>query len=86
MKAQRKKYDLKHCVTATTHAAMGDTLKKVALNIFEIIFEFWGKSQVVVALTRTKKGKDIIFVGNKQETIEAIIKLYLSKNQCTNYM
>ena len=57
MKAQRKKYDLKHRVTATTHAAMGDTLKKVALNIFEIIFEFWGKSQVVVALTRTKKRK-----------------------------
>ena len=31
LQAQRKQYALRHRVTATIHAAMGDTLKKVAL-------------------------------------------------------
>ena len=57
MQAQQKKYGLKHCDTVTIHAAMGDTLKKVALKIVEIMFEHWNKSQY------------IIFVGNKQETV-----------------
>ena len=33
MQAVRKQYGLKHCVTSTIHACMGDTLSKVAIEI-----------------------------------------------------
>ena len=65
MQDQRKQYGLKHCFTATVHAAISDTLKKVTLQKFDIILELWDKAQVLVALTREKKGGDLIFVGNK---------------------
>eukprot|EP00957_Ditylum_brightwellii_P080407 6115793-Ditylum_brightwellii.AAC.1 len=33
MQAQRKQYDLKHCMTLTIHAVMGDTLNRVAIDV-----------------------------------------------------
>ena len=33
VQAQRRQYGLKHHVTSTIHASMGDTLNKVALQI-----------------------------------------------------
>ena len=86
IQAQRKQYALKHSVTATIHAAMGDTLKKVALQMVGGNFELWDKGQVIVALSRTKRGKDIIFVGNKVQTINAIVSLCKTKHQWTDYM
>ena len=69
LQAQRKQYALKHRVTATIHAAMGDTLSKVAMQIVGVSFELWDKGQVVVALSRTRLGKDVIFVGNKEASL-----------------
>ena len=86
MQAQRKQYALKHRVTATIHAAMGDTLSKVAMQIVGGNFELWDKGQVVVGLSRTRLGQDIIFVGNKEETINLIIRLCQTHNQWTDYM
>ena len=74
LQAQRKQYALKHRVTATIHAAMGDTLSKVAMQIVGVGFDLWDKGQVVVALSRTRLGKDVIFVGNKEETINLIVR------------
>ena len=48
---------------------MGDTLSKVALQIVGQTFELWDKGKVALALSRTRLGKDVIFVGNKEETI-----------------
>ena len=86
VQAQRKQYALKHRVTATIHAAMGDTLSKVAMQIVGVSFELWDKGQVVVALSRTRLGKDVIFVGNKEETINLIVRLCKTHNQWTDYM
>ena len=41
MQSQRKEYGIKHHVKATIHAEMSDTIKKVALYIFENMFELW---------------------------------------------
>ena len=86
LQAQRKQYALKHRVTATVHAAMGETLKKLALQIVGGNHELWDKGQVIVALSRTNIGKNVIFVGNKQQTIDAIIALVQTRNQWTDYM
>ena len=77
--AQRKQYAIRQRVTSTIHAAMVDTLTKVAIQVTDRMFELWDKAQIIVALTRTKIGKNIIFVGNKQETIESIIRLVKKK-------
>ena len=86
MQAQRKQYALKHRVTSTIHSAMGDTLNKVAMQLTGTMFELWDKAQIIVALTRTKLGKNIIFVGDKNETIDSIIKLVQSRSQWTDFM
>ena len=86
IQAQRKQYALKHRVTSNIHAAMGDTLKKVAIQIAGSNYELWDKDQIIVALTRTKRGLDIIFVGNKEETIILIIRLVQTINEWTDYM
>ena len=54
---------------------MGDTLSKVVMQNTNTMFELWDKAQIIVALTRTKVGRNIILVGDKEETIEAIVKL-----------
>ena len=56
--AQRSQYGLKHRVTSTIHASMGDTLSKVAIQITDAMFELWDKAQIIVALTRTKISKN----------------------------
>lgn len=84
MQAQRRQYGLRHCVTATTHARMGDTLSKVALELNE--GDLWDKAQVVVALSCTKLGKHTILVGRKEATVRNLISLIKSKNQWTDYM
>ena len=60
---------------------MGDTLNKVAMQLTGTMFELWDKAQIIVALTRTKLGKNIIFVGDKNETINSIIKLVQTRSQ-----
>ena len=78
---QRKQYALKHRVISTIHAVMGNTLNKVAMHLTGTMFQRWDKAQIIVALTSTKVGIYIIFVGNKEETIDAIITLIQTRNQ-----
>ena len=88
MRGQRKQYGLRHHLTSTVHASMGDTLHKIVTEISseENDFRLWDKAQAVVLLSRTKLGSDIIFVGNKMETINALASLIQTSNQWMNYM
>ena len=65
---------------------MGDTLNKVAMQLTGSMYELWDKAQVIVALTRTKLGKNIIFVGSKEETIKSIVTLVQTRTQWTDFM
>ena len=88
LQAQRKQYGLKHRVTSTIHAAMGDTLIRVAIEISRSnsSFQLWDCAQAIVTLSRTKIGKNLILVGDKNETIEALSVLIQMKSQWTDYM
>ena len=85
-------YRLQYCIkprfTSTIHAAMGETLRRVALQINNLSrdFKLWDKAQVIVALSRTKYGKDIIFVGDKNDTINSIVDLIKKTSQWSEYM
>ena len=86
--AQRRQYGLKHRVTSTVHASMGDTLCSLATEISESNSEFklWDKAQAIVILFRTRTGKDLIFVGDTESTINALVSLIKATTQWTNYM
>ena len=49
-------------------------------------FNIWDKGQLIVILTRTKKAKDTIFVGNKQETLDALKSILPSRIQWIDYI
>ena len=88
VQAKRKQYGLKHHVTSTIHAAMGDTLQTMAteVSLSNGNFKMWDKGQMIVILSRTKKAKDTIFVGDKNDTIAALKALLTQKTQWTDYM
>lgn len=87
VQAQRRQYGLKHRVTSTIHASMGDTLIKVAIEISNMgVYKLWDKAQVIVALSRTRVGKNTIFVGPKDVTVNALVELIQQQNQWTDYM
>ncbi|HIB92148.1 TPA: GIY-YIG nuclease family protein, partial [Candidatus Poribacteria bacterium] len=88
MRGQRKQYGLKHHLTSTVHASMGDTLHKIVTEVSSEgnDFRLWDKAQAVVLLSRTKLGSDIIFVGDKMDTINALSSLIQTSNQWTHYM
>ena len=88
IKAQRKQYGLKPNVTSTVHASMGDTLHKVAteVSLEHSHYMLWDKAQVIVLLSRTRTGKDLIFVGNKIATIKALCNLVKGTSQWADYM
>ena len=88
MQAKRKQYGLKHYVTGTIHAAMGDTLQSMAteVSLSNCNFKMWDKGQMIVILSRSKYAKDTIFVGDKNDTIAALKALLTQKTQWTDYM
>ena len=87
MQARRKQYGLQHRVTNTIHGSQGQTLPEMATEISknDPDFNIWDKGQLIVLLTRTKKAKDTIFVGNKQETLDALKPILLSRTQWSDY-
>ena len=86
--AKRKQYGLKHRVTSTIHAAMGDTLSHMATEISRTDgnFKMWDKGQMIVILSRTKSAANTIFVGDKSDTLRALKDLLTRKTQWTDYM
>ena len=88
MRGQRRQYGLKHHVTSTVHASMGDTLHKIVTEVSTEgnDFRIWDKAQAIVLLRRTRLGSNIIFVGDKSDTVNALSSLIRTTNQWMNYM
>ena len=88
IQAKRKQYGLRHRVASTIHNAMGDTLPSVAIEISQqnSNFKMWDKGQMVVVTSRTKLGKDTIFVGNKNDVLKSLKFLLTRRTQWTDLM
>ena len=86
--AKRKQYGLRHRVTSTIHAAVGDTLTKMATEISCINgnFKMWDKGQMIVILSKPKYASDTIFVGDKSDTLRCLKDLLIRKTQWADYM
>ena len=70
----RRQYGIKHHVTSTVHACMGDTLHKRFTQVSMDDYEFmcWYKAQEIVFLSITRLVSNIIFVGDMTETINTL--------------
>ena len=79
---------MKNHVTSTVHATMGDTLHKIVTTVSnqDCEYQLWDKAQAIVFLSRTKCGANIIFFGDKNDTINALSLLIRNTNQWMNYM
>ena len=67
---------------------MGDTLVTMAteVSLNNSNFRMWDKGQMIVILSRTKRARDSIFIGDKNDTLKALKFLLTSKSQWTDYM
>ena len=88
IQGKRKQYGLKPYVSSTIHGAMGDTLPYMVTQIstHDSNFCLWDKGQLVVLLSRTKLAENSMFIGPKNETLNALIQLLTSKTQWSNYI
>jgi predicted GIY-YIG superfamily endonuclease len=49
-------------------------------------YGLWEKEQVVVILSRTKRARDLIFVGDQNDTLDALCELIQINSQYSEYM
>ena len=84
----RKQYGLQHYVAGTNHSVMGDTLPSIATTISKTDhnFNLWDKGQLLVIISRTKRAEDTIFVGDKENTLDALETILRSRTQWTDHM
>ena len=83
----RKQYGLKHHVATTIHAAMGQTLPAIVTQISDLPpFDIWESGQVVVLLSRTKRGENIFFIGDAKSVSKALARALLRESQYTVYI
>jgi hypothetical protein len=49
-------------------------------------YGLWEKEQVMVILSRTKQARDLIFVGDQNDTLDALCELIQINSQYSKYM
>jgi hypothetical protein len=88
LKTMRRQYGLQHYVSSMVHGIQGSTLQKLASQISnkDAHYRLWEKGQLVVLLSRTKRGVDTIFVGNKEETLDMLCEVLCFCSQFMEYM
>jgi hypothetical protein len=70
-------------IASTIHRIQGDTLPQVATQITDSSKEFrlWQRQQLAVLISRVSLCKDIIFVGDRVETRQAIERILLCSSK-----
>ena len=88
LKAKRQQYGIRHRIASTIHATMGNDLMKLVTCVSKQNkdYQLWEKAQGVVLLSRTCHSEDMIFVGRKADTIDALVELIQIRSQYSEYM
>ena len=88
LNGRRHQYGLCMFTTSTIHAVMGQTcsalVSQVCLN--DPMYDLWEREQVIVLLSRTCYGKDIIFKGDPIATAEALYSVLQKTSQFAEYI
>ena len=90
IQAKRLQYGLQPRIASTIHSAMGQDLPSIVSRVTSEDdnndYNLWTKEQVIVLLSRTHYAKDIIFVGDKFKTAEALADCLQHVSQYTDFM
>ena len=92
IKAMRRQYGIQHYVASTIHAGMGATLRKMVTQIVPLqegdhmSYHLWLKAQLVVLTSRTSAARDNVFVGDKEKTINELVRALHLRSHFTAYM
>jgi predicted GIY-YIG superfamily endonuclease len=88
IRGRRLQYAFRHRIAATVHATLGCDFEKLATSVSttDSRYRLWEKEQVVVLLSRTFLGRNLIFVGDKGDTIEALVALITKRSQYSDYI
>ena len=85
VKAKRKQCGLRHHMASTIHSAIGHTVTKMATQL-GVNQDLWEKAMVVALVSRVSKARDLIFVGDKQANVNAILRGLCNETQCDDYV
>ena len=91
LQARRSQYGLKPRVASTIHAGMGSTMNAVVTCLADtqngsVDNSLWDAAQVVVLLSRTRRSKDIFFVGDKDQTVNNLLTALEQPNKLLCYV
>ena len=86
--AKRVQYGLRHFIATTIHAVIGATLDKAAIKVSrsDPDYSIWDAGMLQVAVTRTRTFKDLIWVGDKDDTLCMLVDILLQENRETEYV
>jgi predicted GIY-YIG superfamily endonuclease len=76
---------LRHHVATTVHSAIGHTMTSIATELTAVA-GVWERAMVVVLISRVCFAKDLIFVGSKDENVEALLNGLRIRCQYDDYM
>jgi hypothetical protein len=84
----RLQYGFHHRIAATVHAIMGSNFNRLIMLVSrtDSQYHLWEKEQVVVLLSRMFTARDLIFVGDKVDTIDTLASLIQMRSQYIEYI
>ena len=79
---KRKQYPLRYQICPTVHKAIGNTCISITTQISnrDSMFKLWDRQQLLVITSRVHSLDNIIFVGDVEDTMEAIRDLLHKDN------
>jgi predicted GIY-YIG superfamily endonuclease len=89
MFAKRHQYGMRPLAATTLHKAMGNDYHKIASCVIDdgiSGYRLWDKAQLLVLISRVHYLKNIIFIGNKEETAEKLLELVSLQPKYALYM
>lgn len=87
VRAKRRQYGFRHRIASTVHATMGNDVGKLVTSVSTTgQYRLWEKEQAVVLMSRTSFATDIVFVGDKDDTLRALRELITKRSQYGEYM
>ena len=88
LNGRRHQYGLRMFTTSTIHAVMGQTCSALVsrVSLDDPMYQLWEREQVIVLLSRTCYGKDIIFQGDPVSTAEALYAVLQKTSQFAEYI
>lgn len=88
LRARRNQYPMRHYLTTTAHRVIGQTCSNIAtqISIVDPVYSLWESQQLLVIVSRVQNLRNILFVGDKADTLQAIRQLLTPQCPMTEHI